>query len=395
MNFFRVRLSGTQGFHYHLLIAAFIGLFYFGIFDNGRGPAYPEIMRGLGLSNRQGSFLFALTSLTSFFMTALSSRWLKVLDLLKGMRFSWLILALASFMMGLAGILQNAFLLFLAAITQGIGMGITGMNMNLMIEAGSPVSHRRRAYGALHAIYGVASFLAPLVFTGIKKIGLSWEYFFFFLSTVGPIIFFLVPHKEEIYAKIPDQSKALHLPLPFLILLGLTVGTYVASEIVISSRLVLFLEDGYQLTNAHAGYYLSAFFILLMSGRLLLGLVNLPFKGATLLISSLLITGIFCYLGMQGQLFFFSLTGLSMSFFFPSFMDWMAETFPNDFQKVTKFVLSGIGLHLVVMHLGFGQLADKIGVIKAMGLALFLTGTSLIFLIGSLFWTQKVKAANH
>ena len=391
MKIVRLRSSGAEGFHYQLLVAAFIGLFFFGILDNGRGPAYPEIMKDLGLTNREGSLLFALTSLTSFFVTAFSSRWLKVLDLLRGMRLSWLILAFAAFLIGLSGILRSPLLLFLAGIIQGLGMGVTGMNMNLMVEAGTPVSHRRRAYGGLHAIYGVASFMAPLVFIGIKKFGFSWEYFFFLLSFVGVLIYFLVPHKEEVFAKIPDKSNDVSAPLPLLIIIGLTVGTYVSSEIVISSRLVLFLEEGYNLTNTNAGYYLSAFFILLMSGRLTLGLVDLPIRGATLLISSLLLTGIFCYLGMQGQLYFFSLTGLSMSFFFPSFMDWIAESFPNDFQKVTAFVLSGIGLHLVAMHLGFGQLADQIGVIKAMGLALFLTGVSFIFLIISLLWTQKVR----
>lgn len=380
-----------KGFHVALLIAAFVGLFFFGTLDNGRGPAYPEIMKELGLSNRQGSLLFALTSFVGFLMTAFSASWLKLFDLLKGMRISWLILSLASFLIGISGFVKSPILLFSAAIIQGIGMGITSMNMNLMVEAGSPVTHRRRTYGALHATYGIASFFAPLFFTGVKMLGLSWEYFFIILALLGPILFLTLPSGGEVQAKVPSPIDGLRLPLPFLLIMGMTVGTYVASEIVISSRLVLFLEEGHGLTNAKAGLYLSGFFILLMSGRLLMGLINIPVSGPILLSGSLLLTGIFCWLGMQGKFLFFSLTGLSMSVFFPSFMDWVAESFPNEFQKVIKFVMSGIGLHLVLMHLGFGQLADLLGVVKAMGLALFLTATSFILLMVSLLWNRKLQ----
>ncbi len=394
------RLPGPDGFNTPLLIAAFVGLFFFGTLDNGRGPAYPKIMAELALTNRQGSLLFALTSLISFFMTVFSSRWLRILDLMKGMRLSWLILSLASFLIGLSGTLQSPITLFIAAIIQGVGMGITGMNMNLMIEAGAPVTHRRRAYGGLHATYGVASFLAPLLFTGVQFIGFGWEGFFYGLACLGPLLFFLMPRGEETFAKVPVKNQSAPVPLLLLILMGMTVGTYVASEIVISSRLVLFLEEGHSLTNARAGLYLSGFFILLMAGRLFLGLVDLPVKGPFLLVGSLLLTGIFCWLGKQGQFLFFSLTGLSMSVFFPSYMDWLASTFPENFQKVTAFVLSGIGIHLVAMHLGFGHLAELLGVIKAMDLALYLTGASLCLLGISLTWVSylpqsKQRATNN
>lgn len=389
----RWRLPGPEGFNVPLLVAAFVGLFFFGTLDNGRGPAYPQIMAELDLTNRQGSLLFALTSLVSFIMTVFSSKWLRLVDLMKGMRLSWLVLSLASFLIGLSGTLQSPIILFIAAIIQGVGMGVTGMNMNLMVEAGAPVTHRRRAYGGLHATYGIASFLAPLLFTGAQLVGLGWEGFFYGLAFLGPILFFVLPAGEETFARIPSKEHVQSIPLPLLILMGMTVGTYVASEIVISSRLVLFLENGHALTNAKAGLYLSGFFILLMVGRLFLGLVDLPIKGPFLLIGSLLLTAVFCWLGKQGQFIFFSLTGLSMSVFFPSYMDWLATSFPDNFQKVTAFVLSGIGLHLVAMHLGFGQLADLLGVVRAMDLALYLTGASFVLLAISLTWTSRLIKA--
>lgn len=369
-----------QHFNLFLLQAAFVGLFYFGMLDNARGPAYPGIMRDLKLSNWEGSFLFALTSLMSFTMTVLSPFWLKKLKLYQGMKLSWIILALAGLFLGLSGIFNSAPLLYLASIVQGTGMGINGMNMNLMVEAGTPVTHRRRVYGALHATYGVASFLAPLLFSGLKMAGFKWQGFFLILAFIGPLLFFLPKRKgDDVFSQAPAASNDLPIPMYYLLTLSLCVGMYVASEIVVSSRLVLFLEESHKMSNAEASTYLSGFFILLMGGRLSLGLFHIPIKGHILLISSLVLTTIFSFLGNYIPVFY-SLTGLSMSVFFPSFMDWIAETFPSEFQRVTKFALSGIGIHLVMMHLGFGKLADSLGVNKAMMLVLILSLTSLGFL---------------
>ncbi len=380
-----------EQFHSALIFSAFVGLLYFGLLDNGRGPAYPEILRSLDLNNRQGSWLFAITSFLSFIMTVLSHKWLVKLDLKRAMRLGWLLLSLASLCIGLSGTFHSSPLLFGASIIQGIGMGFVGMTMNLMIETGAPVSHRRRTFSALHATYGIASLVAPLLFTGVKLIGLHWEHFFYALALLGPVLFYLAPRCEPVYAKIPEPDLHFKLPLGFLLLLGVTIGCYVASEIVVSSRLVLFLEEGRGLSNSEASFYLSAFFLCLMGGRLFMGIKDLPIKGSTLLIASLSLSLGLLFLGHMGFLFCFSLTGLTMSVFFPSFMDWLAETFPNDFQKTTTFVLSGIGLHLVAMHLGFGSLAEALGVEKAMGLSSALTFTSLILLIISLIWVRHLK----
>ena len=382
-------------FNKALLFCAFAGLFYFGLIDNGRGPAYPEILRGLGFSNREGSFLFALTSLLSFLLTIFSHKWLKNLSLEVAMKWGWAFLSLSALFYGLSGFLVSGPLIILASFIQGIGMGMTGMTMNLMVEAASPASHRRRTFSALHGTYGVASFLAPLLYTWFKDFGLSWPHFFFALALLGPVIFIAAPKTnddDQIFSHIPDPNLDFKLPLPFLIILGLTVGTYVASEIVVSSRLVLFLEEGQALTNKEASYYLSGFFIALMGGRLFMGLVDIPFHGSSILLTSLLSTMTLLLLGHQGYLICFSLTGLSMSVFFPAFMDWLADSFPRDFQKTTTFVLSGIGLHLVLMHLGFGQIAEKLGIKKAMGLATLLTLASLVLTLISLSWTKRLQA---
>ena len=141
--------------------------------------------------------------------------------------------------------------------------------------------------------------------------------------------------------------------------------------------------------NNQANLYLSSFFILLMIGRLMLGFINIPMRSQSLLVLSLLLTSAFCFFGKDYPIFL-SLSGLTMSVFFPSFMDWIAEAFPNNFQRVMRFAMAGIGAHLVLMHLSFGRIADSLGIEKAMNLPFILSFISLLLLLISLLNHRRI-----
>lgn len=373
-----------------LLFVAYSSLFFFGLTDNARGPSYPEILRFFDLSNTQGSFLFASSSFVGFVLSFSSAHWLKKLHLHLALKVGLVQIAISSLLIGLSAQFSSPTALVIASLLQGSGMGMCGVSMNLMVEKASPAHIRRKAFGGLHATYGIASLIAPLLYTQAISLGFSWMHFFYFLAGLGPIIIFLPSGKKEvIYSTNSVSADEVKIPRILLVTLGLCVGMYVASEIVISSRLVLFLEQGLGYSNAKASSFLSLFFLLLMSGRLIVGLVHFKISGPTILYSSLLSTIVFCLIGLGGYPIFLALTGLSMSVFFPAFMDWLADSFPNEFQRVTSTVLSGIGLHLVVMHLGFGKIAQGLGVTKAMSLAPLLAFISLFMLV---FATQKVRS---
>jgi FHS family glucose/mannose:H+ symporter-like MFS transporter len=383
-----IRSKPLMSLNKPLLLVAYSSLFFFGITDNARGPAYPEILRQLDLTNTQGSFLFASSSFLSFVFSLSSHTWLKRMHLHLAIKVGLAQLVLSSLFMGLSAQFTSPVALILASILQGSGMGVCGVTMNLMVDKASPTSMRRRAFGGLHATYGIASLIAPLLYAQAVGFGLNWMHFFYFLAAIGPFFIFMpLGLKEKVYSKPNTKGPQTRLPKSLLLLLGLCVGMYVASEIVVSSRMVLYLEQGRSMSKDTASLYLSCFFLFLMSGRLVVGLVNFKLKGPTILYSSLILTLIFCAIGLTTHPFFLALTGLSMSVFFPSYMDWLAETFPDDFQKITSIVLSGIGLHLVAMHLGFGRIAGHLGVVKAMGLAPLLTFLSHFMLV---FATQKV-----
>lgn len=387
-----LKSNNNTSLNWPLLILAYSSLFFFGLTDNARGPAYPEILKQLDLSNTQGSLLFASSSFLSFILSLLSNTWLKRIDLSRAMKIGLGQLILSGLFMGMSAQFSNSSLLIAASIFQGSGMGMCGVVMNLMVEKASPAHLRRRAFGGLHSTYAIASVVSPLLYSLVTSFGLNWMHFFYFLAAIGPLFVFIPSHpKEIIYSGKTDNNPVVRLPMSLLISLGLCVGMYVASEIVISSRLVLYLEQGHGMTNSKANLYLCAFFIFLMIGRLSVSFFHFKLSGPKILFTSLLLTLIFFGPGLGHYPIFLSLTGLSMSVFFPSYMDWLAENFPQDFPKVTSTVLSGIGLHLVAMHLGFGRLAAYIGVRGAMRLAPLLLFISLVILIIATWKISKLR----
>ena len=74
-------------------------------------------------------------------------------------------------------------------------------------------------------------------------------------------------------------------------------------------------------------------------------------------------------------------TGLSMSYFYPVAMDWLSKKFPQGFEWMTASVLASMGFLLVFMHLGFGFIADALGLEVAMLLVPFFQIICLSFLL--------------
>jgi MFS family permease len=158
-------------------------LFALGFLDNTRGPAFPSILRELGLSDSRGAWMFSSASITGF-VSAYACRWLLP---------SWgslrtLRLGLTLLTLGAAGIgTAHSFTWLIAgASCLGIGFGITGVAEHTLIQEHSPESQWRRLFSGLHSTYGFASLLAPLAYQGFASLGWSWDQIFL-LSAAIPL----------------------------------------------------------------------------------------------------------------------------------------------------------------------------------------------------------------
>lgn len=373
-----------MGIRWSFVLLAYFSLFFMGLIDNIRGPIYPYILEELSLDSFSGSFFFALASFFSFVSTLTADYWLPLTGPSRSMKIGWTLVSLSCLALGLSSYMQSDLVLFIASSFLGLGIGTIGMSMNILISLGSTTQTRRRLFGGLHACYGIASLGAPLVFELFQNLQFNWGEIIALVSLLS-LPLFLSFKKVQIK---PEKSKELKKSLLASPLLSLMIGTYVASEIVVSSRLVLYLKEIQNFSSSDSSLYLSLFFFFLMLGRIAIAATNLKIDSVFLMKLSLLMTSLFVFMGLTISPLMICLSGLSMSIFFPCAMDMINHFYPKSFEKMTASALSGLGFIVTCMHLLFGAVA------KALGLSLAM-GTSIIFSLTSFLCLYVIVKRHH
>lgn len=370
------------------IVLAYIGLMALSFFDNGRGAAYPDILEHFKISTDMGSYLFSLVSLSGLFVNISSRWWLPITGLVGGTRFAMFCIGIGSFGVSYGAKLGNFPIALSFATVAGLGLGAFTIIMNILVAEGAPLKSRRRFLSGLHGVYGVSSFLAPQIINIFIFYGTNWIEFFQYISIVtGLVILYSFRVHDTHKESFKEAEKAYPIKLSSRLVIGLFMGLYVASEIVVSSRLSLYLSRALNFETVLANSYLSYFFIALMTGRLLFAFVNFKHDNRTLLLvgysSSIIcfLIGLFVYpLGLCA-------VGFTMSYIFPVSMDWLNEKFGSKTHIMLSSVMTTIGASLSFMHWGFGQLVEMIGVEKAFYGYLVLKVISLILFL----FAEKIK----
>jgi MFS transporter, FHS family, glucose/mannose:H+ symporter len=376
-----------------LIILAYVTLFSLSIIDNSRGPAYPDILSHFHISSTRGSFMFAIAT-ASGLISSLSARWwLHRFTIVQSSSFSLLCLFMGSLCFGLSARF-GLFFLDLASMIMGIGMGCSNICMNLLISRGTSDKYRRQFFSGLHSIYGIGSLSAPLLLSLSYSINKPWPQFFIVISII-PLLTFLwslkiSPHQLSL-ATQPRPQSVPTLALTERVSIGSIFGFYVASEVMISSRLVYYLEQGHNIPLGQARLALSLFFAMLLLGRLLFTII--PFKGRSetwLKISCSATLLIFTFsLLIDPRLM--SLTGLTMSFFYPLGMEWLSRNYADQLEQMMASILTSVSVALISMHLLFGVITDLLGINIAILATYILQGGALLFIL--LFTKKKIRQA--
>lgn len=365
---------------------AYFTLLSLSLIDNARGPAYPDILEYFNMSNSRGAFLFAWASFAGLLSNLTARWWLPKLGVVNGAMVALFLIALGSFFFGEA---QNhgVWLLDFASFVLGLGFGTASVSMNLLIAKGAPPLRRRQFFAGLHSIYGFGSLSAPLLLSVFIAASFDWASFFRWFALV-PLItltlaFFQVQRSTRGKEKIKKEKKSLAPPitLSHRLSYGLVFGLYVASEIIVSSRLVLFLYSAKDVDLLTARTALSVFFLTLLGGRLLFAVVPIKGTGKSWLIGSCLSTIALYFLSLTVHPLLLAFSGLTMSYFFPVAMDWLTQIFNEGLEWMTASVLTTISVTLVLMHLGFGVIADYLGIDMAMALIPLLQMMCIVLLI--------------
>lgn len=362
------------------IFLGFLTLFTLSIIDNSRGPLYPLIKTDLGLLNFKASLIFALGSLGQFFANSCSSYWLKF-SFKKILSIFQIMMIIGCAFLGLAKN-QGEYFLYFGALVFGMGSGGLGSLANMLIILGTTTKRRRQFLSGLHAMYGSASFLAPFLVRGVMSATGSWGIHFFILCLFPLLAFFIgqfslssevPPHHENIQSDLSLKTKWM---------IGFLFSSYVAGEVLISSRMVVYLMEAWSFSWEKSGLYLSYFFICLLAGRSLFALLKFPGKSFFWLIASLVGTITFALLGYYVQPYFIFFTGFTISIFFPCGIDWMTHNYGEKAAGfLTTYLSMWIGLGLVTMHLLNGFISDVIGAKTAMLMAPILLCSSIVVLL--------------
>lgn len=368
------------------ILIAYAGLFSLGIIDNGRGPIYPEILKSFNLTNSEGSLIFSLASLACLIANILAKWWLPKFGTLKGLRYFLLIQAIGCYGIGISSMATNGYqVLILSSIVFGLSLGGMGVTNNLMMAQGSTPENRRKAYSGLHSMYGVSSLIAPLLISYCKQIGISWGQVFQILSLIPLTAFiasFLIKRiEQDSYSTSNTIEKINNISTSDKVIFSSIFAFYVAAEISISTRMILFLRESLDFSLDKSSIYLSAFFFLLLLGRMTFAFFNIKISSYKIIFSSLILSIILYLFGIYKFPILLPFCGLTMSVFFPCAMEWMSKIFNKNTDKMTTIVMTSVGVMLITMHWIIGQLASKFGIMNALLVGpLFLTiSLSMLF----------------
>ena len=368
--------------NWRFIALAYLSLFALSLLDNGRSPTYNAILQDLSIGPAKGSYIFSVASFISLIVNLTAAKWLPRLGPVVSTRISLTLMAVSGFVMYLTGVQASYTLLIISSIFLGLGLAICTITMNVLVIKGSTNTTRKRLFSGLHAIYGLSSLLAPFILAFLIKNGGDWKVYFVVSGVAAFIVILLTRKTETLPPEDPKQQKSNQdVPLKFRVLFGLLLGAYVASELVISTRLPYYLNTVLKYDEITSGYYLSVFFLSLCAGRVLFSLKSFNYKSENLMIFSHITTMICFFLGLYIHPLFLALCGFTMSYAFPMGMDFLVETFKEKSDYMITSVMTWIGVMLASMHFLFGLVNEAYGADIALLLCPMLTIIALSALI--------------
>lgn len=386
----KVRVGITRA----LVAQGYASLFVFGFIDNARGPYFPEITRDLALSDTRASWFFATTSLLALVGSHFTAKLITHVSLQIAIRVGLMLLGLSLF--GLTFV-NTFWQMILVTALMGVFFGLINVTQNLCIQFGASAEHRPRLFSGLHSMYAASSLLAPLAITYLSAQGLDWRIgfraFAGIIFATGALSFLLrskpVYENKKSLAGSTEPEAAIFKNWRIMAL-SFCMAFYVAGELSLSSRLVLYLRRTLEYSPERASMYLSIFFAFLFIGRAGSALVRYRTKTLPIII--------FCSLGLSLAFYaaglavdpkFLTIAGLTMAPFFGVFLAHLGNVLHAQVVKAMAFALAAGTLTVVPMHFGIGLLSDAFGLQKALWV-----GPSCLLISLGLFLYFEVRHAH-
>ncbi len=254
-----------------LILLSYFSLFVFGLTDNIRGPLFLDILNDFKISDSEGSWMFALGSISGFFASRLARFLLYRMNRKIILQASSLLMSFS--LIGLA-LSPNFFIFLIFSFLFGISSGIIGLIPNILVPLGAPESKKQQLLSGLHAMYGISSLIAPLMVALMDGMFHNWRYIFGAVAVI-PFLLFLysfhrshLPHHAKPEKKIKSKLRFQLIHSKPQLYLSLMLSFAVAAEVMMSSRLALFMRRVWNYNLEQSSLYVTYFFIALLISRL-------------------------------------------------------------------------------------------------------------------------------
>ena len=375
-----------------LILISYASLFVFGISDNIRGPLFPEILKEFQITDAMGSLMFAVSSISSFVSSFFARHLLRRFD--RKIILQWACVGLTLTMLGLA-LSPNFYLFLFFSILFGLNSGVLGLIPNVLVPIGAPAEKKQQFLSGLHAMYGVASLIAPMVVALVSYMTGNWRYAFA-VTAIAPFSLFLyslhkghAPHHSKPIRDKEKQKQNKSKNFRPQMFLALMVSFCVAAEIMISSRLALLMRREWNFDLEMSSYYVTGFFICMLLGRLLF--TGFKFNKTVLfqLSACLTITAMMICLGLFIHPLFLVASGFTVGPFYPLAISFISSEFPDDLDTAVSYMIATDSMMLAIMHILVGKLTDTFGIHHAIFSAVIFLMLSLCLVNSYQYFFKK------
>lgn len=371
------------------ILGAYFSLFVLALADNIRGPLFPELISYFQVSNTVGSSFFGIASFSGFIGSYFAQNFMRKFGVFNSLKIALGLLAIGLLLIASS---RDFFYMQVSAFIFGYNFGFMGVLQNYLVNRFAPKEELSRYQAGLHSMFGLASFLAPfmvgLTVTSSSVPNESWRIPFFICAAAAVVVFlglFLQPAEDS----FPEQSHT-HQKISSkteMIFFASLLSTYVLVEILVSSRMALYMRSEFQSSVDEASFMTSMFFLLLLAGRVVFIFWQPKISLLRQMILSSAATFVVLCLGQIYSPWFFVLSGITMAPFYPLSAALCGQLFSKQLEQATSIMLATSSAFIVSMHLSTGYLTDLFGIRGAMWTApvMTLVTLGLCFLFPILF----------
>lgn len=356
-------------------------------FGDVSGPLTSQLQTDFSLNNFQAG----LVTFMAFIMFGLLSIPMGLYQDRKGRKhvlLLGLLAALTGMILPIIGSYESFILILGGLLFLGTGATLLQLAGNPIMRDVSPEGKysRNLSFGQfVKAIGSLSGSLIPIL--AARYWGLDWKILFPIYGGVMllvVVILLLTSIEEQAIKEKPATLKSCFglLKNPYVLLMVIGIFLYVGSEVSLSAKLPNFLEAKFDYDIKEKGLFGTLFFFVsLMTGRFLGGLILNWLSPKTFLISSSIlaiagIAGLFFVPGPVLAFVFIFITGLGFANIFPLIFSMTVDSMPDRSNEISGLMITAI-IGGAILPVLFGVVADLLGLMAGF----LVPGLSMVYIL--------------